>query len=521
MRSVKYMALLLTALLLAGTAAASEEGGGAAALAGYCQTDQLFAFVSLEEPWGQGMTAKAQLDGKAQPFPLAENPATVEESGGAVSYLLLVDQSGSMKEGRGERTVRELVGAFAAALWDAAGDNARFAAATFSDRFQREGVDFTGDRQTFLDAVSAIDYSGQNTDLPGSVLEAMDYLEICPREPGELLNLVLVTDGLPDGEAERLELEDTVRRLEASPSVLFHCFGIGTSDGRSVAALDELSRLGRGAWTSVTVSGRRKDAEAAARETAELVNGLYSLRFSLGETQGEAVDATIYFYSNKDASAQSFVKLSGVPVLSETGAVAAVPELPETEPPQGGAPEAPDPDGTPEEDGARTPPADDSSEGGGQSAGGGSASGGGGGADDRKGLPTAAVIGIAAVALIVVAGAAFFLLRRRPRREDRETGEKIFMRLEVISGEFATKEREFYLTSELTVGKARSCDLVIRDARLAGRCARIYLADHIVWIEDVGAPEGVYLGGMRLYNANRLRSGDEISIGDTRFQLKF
>lgn len=95
------------------------------------------------------------------------------------------------------------------------------------------------------------------------------------------------------------------------------------------------------------------------------------------------------------------------------------------------------------------------------------------------------------------------------------------MRLEVISGEFATKEREFYLTSELTVGKARSCDLVIRDARLAGRCARIYLADHIVWIEDVGAPEGVYLGGMRLYNANRLRSGDEISIGDTRFQLKF
>ena len=60
--------------------------------------------------------------------------------------------------------------------------------------------------------------------------------------------------------------------------------------------------------------------------------------------------------------------------------------------------------------------------------------------------------------------------------------------------------------------------------KLVGRVRlqeNIYLADHIVWIEDVGAPEGVYLGGMRLYNANRLRSGDEISIGDTRFQLKF
>ena len=56
---------------------------------------------------------------------------------------------------------------------------------------------------------------------------------------------------------------------------------------------------------------------------------------------------------------------------------------------------------------------------------------------------------------------------------------------------------------------------------MASQSARIFLSDCVVYIEDIGSSDGVYLGGMRLHNANRLRSGDEIAIGSARFRFKF
>ena len=56
--------LCLGTLTLAASAASLEND--AAAVAGYCQGDRFFAFVSMEDEWPESVTVKAQLGGKTQ-----------------------------------------------------------------------------------------------------------------------------------------------------------------------------------------------------------------------------------------------------------------------------------------------------------------------------------------------------------------------------------------------------------------------------------------------------------------------
>ena len=95
------------------------------------------------------------------------------------------------------------------------------------------------------------------------------------------------------------------------------------------------------------------------------------------------------------------------------------------------------------------------------------------------------------------------------------------MKLEVLSGKTRTKADEFYLKDWLLIGSDPSCDLVFDEPEVAGRNSRIFFEEGYLYIEDLASPAGTALGGMRLYAPNRLRSGDEISIGDVLFRFTF
>lgn len=527
MKFLRYFALCAAVLVL-GTWTARAAENGVDALAGYCQEQNFYAFVSMDD-WPDAVTAKAQFDGKTQPFTLEQTPSPLEKTETPVSYLLLIDRSGSMYGEKNERDPQSLIRGFADALYDAAGGGAKFSVATFDEHFNNDATGYTDNKRTFLKDVNAIRYTAKTTDLTRSILEAVEYLDGCQRVRGELVNLVLVTDGIPDGAENRLTLAAAAGEIAVSPSILLHTFGIGTSDPRSAASLDSLAQLGRGAHTA-TSNNRKQDAEGAAREVATLVNGLYPLQFTLDKAQSKAADAIIFFQDRAvEDGASTFAKLADVPVLNSTGEVVSKAESKAPEPveiPDGEASETNPVDGN-ESEAQGEPKLDDDAEKAeksGEDTSSGTAessSGGGAGQDapkDEKPLPVIAAVGAAAAVLAVLAGVYFVIRRRRP---DGGTGEEIYMRLEVISGQVAAKEQEFYLTDELIIGKARDCDLILKEPNLAKHCARVYLSDHIIWIEDIGAPDGVYLGDMRIYNANRLRSGDEISIGNARFLFKF
>lgn len=532
MRHYRLIVLCLAALCFGGLATAVSAAplkDGVNAVAGFCQESEFCAFVSMEEEWPDTVMAKAQLDGKTQAFSMEEIPVHLEEDGCPVSYLLLVDCSGSMLGKRSDNNPQNLVREYAGALYDAAGGGARFAVATFDEHFNEDATDFTDHKRSFLEDVSSIQYNAQWTDLTQSTLEALDYLEAYRRESGELVNLVLVTDGIPDGADERMTPAVAAERINVSPSILVHTFGIGTSDSRSRASLDSLAELGQGAHTAA-LNSRRQDARAAAEETAALVNSLYPLRFSLGRDQSSVADAMIYFYDQaveNGSAVSALTKLSGIPVLASTGEVISKAEPKPVEdiylPSTGSSGDVPEDGGEAEgeADSDSEEPSEAPSEEGASSSGTASSGGGAGQYEEepKKSFPVIPVVLGAAAVLAVLAAAYVVLKRRRPKPGAGSM--KIYMRLEVVSGQLATKEEGFYLTDELLIGKARNCDIVLKEAGLAKQCARIFLSDNMIWIEDTGAEEGVYLGGMRLYNANRLRSGDEISIGNTRFLFKF
>ncbi|NMA08802.1 MAG: FHA domain-containing protein [Clostridiales bacterium] len=96
----------------------------------------------------------------------------------------------------------------------------------------------------------------------------------------------------------------------------------------------------------------------------------------------------------------------------------------------------------------------------------------------------------------------------------------ILMTLQVLSGDCATKS-PVYLVDSLTIGRARDCTVVFRDAEVSQSHARVFLSPAGIMLEDLGSENGTFLEGVRLHQPNRLRSGDVISIGNVKFVLKF
>ena len=125
--------------------------------------------------------------------------------------------------------------------------------------------------------------------------------------------------------------------------------------------------------------------------------------------------------------------------------------------------------------------------------------------------------------LLVLLGVLLYRRRRTRKRPPAVRAEErgIYMRLEVVSGEYAGKWEEFSLVDELTIGSGRSCDLIWEDEDVEPLHARIFLRGGLIFLEDLGSDQGTLLGGMRLHEANRLRSGDEITVGSARFRMKF
>jgi len=71
-----------------------------------------------------------------------------------------------------------------------------------------------------------------------------------------------------------------------------------------------------------------------------------------------------------------------------------------------------------------------------------------------------------------------------------------------------------------SIGRGEDMDIVIDNASVSRRQARIHLADDGKWmIEDLSSANGTFLNGQRLTGARPLSRGDEISFG--KFSLFF
>lgn len=80
---------------------------------------------------------------------------------------------------------------------------------------------------------------------------------------------------------------------------------------------------------------------------------------------------------------------------------------------------------------------------------------------------------------------------------------------------------ELELLDELVIGNEMTCGIVLRSDGTQPRQARVFLSDGAVYLENLRPREGVRVNGADIEGPRRLRSGDEITVGDTVLQLKF
>ena len=77
-------------------------------------------------------------------------------------------------------------------------------------------------------------------------------------------------------------------------------------------------------------------------------------------------------------------------------------------------------------------------------------------------------------------------------------------------------ERVYEGTAPLVIGRDRDAQLVLPDAEVSRRHARLETQDGTVFLRDLGSSNGTFLNGKRLTSAIELREGDVVDVGTTR-----
>ncbi len=90
--------------------------------------------------------------------------------------------------------------------------------------------------------------------------------------------------------------------------------------------------------------------------------------------------------------------------------------------------------------------------------------------------------------------------------------------LEILDGPEAGGRRP--VGASLCIGRTPSADLVLPLPTVSRRHARIFTADGLHWLEDLGSTQASRLNGERLVASRPLRAGDEIDIGGVRLRYR-
>ena len=442
----------------------------------FVQGERLTVFL----PLGDG-TEQALFQTGGRQFPAARGVQSLAESGLPVTYYLLVDTSTSM------RGAREDIRVFAESLAEQSGEGAGFGLLLFGDSFSAV-LEPTEDSGAFLSALDDTAFDAQRTDLLRGILDGIEYVSSAERVTGGLTGLIVISDGVPDGADGGPDAEKVRQRISDAQETVIHTLWINSGLAGAPQGRDLLASIGSGAHPCIEKSGGTRDAAA---EIAGYTDGLSAVSFLLETEPSTPVSGDLFFQSAEEDGGQLlyYAKLADIPVLlaQEDFAPAAPSALPA---PQGSQPSSPDPSSVV----SAVPESQDSAK------------------------VWAYCMGIAAALLAAACTAAVFY--KKHRRQTPGT-HGIYMRLETGAGKYAGKKTEFFLTDELTIGRSRKCDLVWKDRMTSPVHARVFLRDGLIFLEDLGSETGTFLGGMRIYQKNRLRSGDEISIGRSSFRLRF
>lgn len=474
-----------------------------------------------------------------------EQPELVADGDTTVHYLLLIDLSTSMAGYQSQ------VQAFAKGLLSVETQPVQVDIAGLGSEYTILREDLTTQEEV-QDVLSDLLYRQTVSDISGGMKSALQHLADYPQQGGTLLNLILLTDGIPygskDSSAEADDLKIISEALQTSPEIIVHTVGFTKWDDEILAAFSAIS----GKHYDVRSIA---DASEAGSEVSRFTDGLYRVVFPFDwpDTR-RRIDAQFVLTRPGDASmtmiAVPNIRNLDLPLLEEPPETSASPVLPaqgvpsedpggadSDAPPDGEVPPAPG-EGT--ESDEQTPV--DAPVSGGQEPSGEEAPDSektSGSEEEGKETSDAAPAGpespdseesaavsrrpqvscfiIGGAVLLMIAVAAVLCIRARAKKKTQPGG--IAMRLEILAGQCQTSNLRLSLRSQLTFGSEKCCDVVF--PALPPQAAKITFFNQTIYLEETDPQSEAAIGGMRIHGPNRLRSGDEISLGAIRFRLFF
>jgi pSer/pThr/pTyr-binding forkhead associated (FHA) protein len=106
-----------------------------------------------------------------------------------------------------------------------------------------------------------------------------------------------------------------------------------------------------------------------------------------------------------------------------------------------------------------------------------------------------------------------------PARPPPRRSKKAPRRLAVVEGD-NHKGKSLELASELLVGRAEKCHLVLDDTYVSQVHARIFAKGDSYLVEDLGSTNGTYLNRRRVTSPAELQRGDQVKIGKTVLEMR-
>ena len=89
----------------------------------------------------------------------------------------------------------------------------------------------------------------------------------------------------------------------------------------------------------------------------------------------------------------------------------------------------------------------------------------------------------------------------------------------VVEGE-GLKGQTFELNSELLIGRAEKCHIVLQDTYASQVHARIFPKGEGFMVEDMGSTNGTYLNRQKVISPTELQRGDHVKIGKTVLEMR-
>lgn len=553
----KLFSLLLALLLLMqlGVPALATESAGASAFvrSAYWTDEQVHVFTDFngtEDP--ESLTVSLMINNQVV---ANATPQTLGNAQSTVHYLFLVDRSLSMGGNRSQ------VLSFLQRALKAENTDFKVSVASFDSDYELldTGLETYSQVRSVLWDVT---YNREESDICGALAWAVAQLGEEGVPVGDVSNVVLITDGTPQyssnpsiqSKKKAEAAQNASAMMAAYPDVTVHtvCFGSWDADTQTALA------GARGLNLKVSSSN---SAREAGDTFAAYTDGLCLTKFPLKAAANDAyLTGTMTYCVGKNLTSMGAVRNIAAAAPQGGVVVPVVPNVPELAPPQDPSPTEPvtdptvpvqpageegEPTGeTTEPIGEETDPTTGETEPTGEET---DPTGGeteptgeavipgedevqdptdGTGATDATdaaepdeptdgGMP-GWLIGVIIAAVVLVGLAAVVLLKK-----SRAPAGSVRMRMDVICGNVTKLKKDYYLTDQILIGTDKRCHIVIDDPGAAGINTRIFKQGQMIYIEDMDSPGGTLLGGMRLYSSNRLRSGDEVTIGTVTLRILF